>query len=147
MAPTILLRAQVSAAQAMLDRISVAIEIYSDHASAYPLALDLSRLAGVLRIHFSLGDRHLYPFLLASGQEETVAIAHGFQREIRHLGLCYDRFMQRWSSSRAIASSLPQFRREAEVMLTALDDRLKREIRDLLPLAEALAGPTTLRAA
>ena len=59
MARTTMLRAQIDAAEAMIDRILIAIGAYRGDASAYPLSLDLARLAGVLRIQFSLGDRHL----------------------------------------------------------------------------------------
>jgi len=107
--------------------------------TAYPLSLDLARLAGVLRIHFSLGDRHLYPFMIASGQRETVGIARDLQREICTLGARFDRFMQRWSTSSAIASDVARFRCEAEVMFGALRERLHRETRELYPLADALA--------
>lgn len=147
MARTTMLRAQIDAAEAMLDRILIAIDAYRGDASAYPLSLDLARLASVLRIHTSLGDRFLYPFMIASGQPETVAIARLFQSEIGHLGKRFDRFMQRWSTSSAIASGVQQFRCDAEVMFGALRQRLRREVRDLFPLADALAEPATDRAA
>lgn len=139
MARTTMLRAQIDAAEAMIDRILIAIGAYRGDASAYPLSLDLARLAGVLRIQFSLGDRHLYPFMIASGQRGTIQIARGFQREICHLGRRFDRFMQRWSTSSAIASDVPQFRCEAEVMFVALRERFQRERSELYPLADALA--------
>ncbi len=139
MARTTMLRAQIDAAEAMLDRIHIGIDAYCGDASAFPLSLDLARLASVLRIHFSLGDRFLYPFMIASGQRETTEIARGFQREVSHLGRHFDRFMQRWSTSSAIASDSPQFRCEAEVMFTVIRERFRREKRELLPLADALA--------
>ena len=144
MARTTMLRAQIDAAEAMLDRILIAIDAYRGDASAYPLSLDLARLAGVLRIQISLGDRHLYPFMIASGQRRTMVIAHGFQHDISHLGKRFDRFMQRWSTSSAIASDVPQFRCEAEVMFIALRERFQREKRELYPLADALAERVTL---
>lgn len=147
MARTTMLRAQIDAAEAMLDRILIRIDAYSGDGSAYPLSLDITRLASVMRIYFSIGDRQLYPFMIASGLHHTAEIARGFQREISILGKRFDRFVQRWPTSSAIASNMPQFRCEAEVMLTAIRDRLNRETRDLLPLADALGGPPTVRAA
>ena len=143
MARTIMLRAQIDAAEAMLDRILIAIDAYRGDASTYPLSLDLARLAGVLRIQISLGDRYLYPFMIASGQRETIEIARGFQHDISHLGKRFDRFMQRWSTSSAIASDVAQFRCEAEVMFIALRERFRREKRELYPLADALAERVT----
>lgn len=138
-ARTTIMRAQADAANAMLDRILIAIDAYGGDASAYPLSLDLSRLAGVLRIHFSLGDRNLYPFMIASGQPQTAEIACGFQREISHLAPRFDRFIRRWTTSSAIAGDMPQFRCEAEAIIISIRERLQCETRDLFPLADALA--------
>ncbi len=139
MARTTILRAQVDAANAMLDRLRIGMNAYHGDASAYPLALDLSRLAGILRIHFSIADRNLYPFMIEAGSPETAALAHDFQREICTLANRFERFNQRWSSSSAIASNVALFRGEAAVMIMALRRRLRRETRDLFPLADALA--------
>ena len=140
MARTTMLRAQTAAAEAMIDRILIAIDGYRGDASAYSLSLDLARLAGVLRIHFSLGDRHLYPFMIASGESGIAEIARYFQREICDLARCFEQFMQRWSTSSAIASDVDQFGREAGILFSALRDRFQRERRELYPLAEALAN-------
>ena len=133
------MRAQVDAANAMLDRIRIGISTYQGDSSAYPLALDLARLAGVLRIHFSIADRNLYPFMIQAGSPETAALAQNFQREICTLATRFERFSQRWQSSSAIASNVPLFRSEAAAMIMAIRRRLRRETRDLFPLADALA--------
>ena len=139
MARTTIMRAQVDAANAMLDRIRIAINAYDGDAAAYPLSLDISRLAGILRIHFSLADRNLYPFLIASGSPETAALARDFQREICTLGSRFERFSQRWQSSSAIAGNITLFHSEAAVMIMAIRRRLRRETSDLFPIADALA--------
>ncbi|MEO7815457.1 MAG: hemerythrin domain-containing protein [Sphingomicrobium sp.] len=139
MARTTIMRAQVDAANAMLDRIRIGMNAYDGDASACPLALDLSRLAGILRIHFSLADRNLYPFLIASGSPETAALAREFQREICTLATRFERFSQRWQSSSLIASNISLFRSEAAVMIMAIRRRLRRETSDLFPIADALA--------
>ena len=138
MARTTIMRAQMEAANAMLDRIRIGMNAYDGDAAAYPLALDLSRLAGILRIHFALADRNLYPFLIASGSPEAVAIAHDFQREICTLANRFERFNLRWSSSSAIAGNVTLFRGEAAVMIMAIRRRLRREMSDLFPVADAL---------
>ncbi len=139
MARTTIMRAQVDAANAMLDRIRIGIDTYKGDPSAYPLSLDVARLAAVLRIHFSIADRNLYPFLIASGSPETAALARDFQREICTLATRFERFSQRWQSSSAIASNVTLFRSEAAVMIMALRRRLRRETSDLFPIADALA--------
>ncbi len=139
MARTTIMRAQLDAANAMLDRIRIGMNAYEGDAAAFPLSLDLARLAGILRIHFSIADRNLYPFLIASGSAETAALAQKFQREICTLATRFERFSRRWPSSSAIASDVPLFRAEAGVMIMAIRRRLRRETRDLFPLADALA--------
>ena len=138
MARTTIMRAQVDAANAMLDRIRIGMNAYDGDAAAYPLALDLSRLAGILRIHFALADRSLYPFLIASGCPATVALAHDFQREICTLANRFERFNLRWSSSVAIAGNVTLFRGEAAVMIMAIRRRLRHEMSDLFPVADAV---------
>ena len=138
MARTTIMRAQVDAANAMLDRIRIGMNAYDGEAAAYPLSLDLSRLAGILRIHFALADRSLYPFLIASGSPATVALAQDFQREICTLGNRFEQFAGRWSTSQAIAGNAALFRREAAVIIMAIRRRLRRETSDLFPIADAL---------
>ena len=138
MAQTTIMRAQVDAANAMLDRIRIAMNAYRGHDCACRLSLDLARLAGILRIHFSIADRSLYPFLLASGSPATVDLAQDFQREICTLANRFERFTKRWSTSSAIASNADLFRREAGVMIMAIRRRLRRETTDLFPVADRL---------
>lgn len=141
MARSTMVRAQADAAEAMIDRIAIGIDSYCGDASAYPLSLDVARLGNILRIQYSIADRHLYPLMFRCGQPQTTRIAREFQREICHVGRRFDRFRERWSTSGAIARDLNQFRCEAEAMLTHLRDRIQRERRDLYPLADALAEP------
>lgn len=137
---TTLVRAQADAAEAMIDRIAIGIAGYGGDGAAFPLSLNVARLGNILRIQFSLADRHLYPFMIRSGQREAARIAREFQGEICHFGKRLDRFIQCWSSSSAIASDIGHFRCEAEALLTHLRHRLQRERRDLYPLADALAN-------
>lgn len=139
MARTTIMRAQVDAAHAMLDRIRIGMNAYDGDAAAYPLSLNLSRLAAILRIHFSIADRNLYPFLIDAGTPETAALARDFQREICTLATRFERFSQRWHSSSAIASNVALFQTEAAVMIRAIRRRLRRETDELFPIADALA--------
>ena len=132
------MRAQVDAANAMLDRIRIGMNAYDGDAAAYPLALDLSRLAEILRIHFALADRNLYPFLIASNCPATAALAQDFKRELCTLANRFERFNLRWSSSIAIAANVTLFRGEAAVMIMAIRRRLRRETTELFPIADAL---------
>lgn len=141
MARSTMIHAQADAAEAMIDRIVIGIAGYAGDGSAFPLSLDVARLGNILRIHYSIADRQLYPLLIRCGGPRAVRIAHEFQREVSVVGGRFDRFRQRWSSSSAIAGDVAQFRVEAEAMMALLRDRLGRERRDLYPLVDAVVEP------
>ena len=64
-----------------------------------------------------------------------------FRNELVHIAAQFERFVERWSSSDAIAGALRQFEYEAGMLFAALRDRIDREQRDLYPLAEQVGAP------
>ena len=136
MTSTLSLRAQHDAAEAMIDQIFSDIARYRSDEDAFPLSLKLARLAGILRTHFALEDELLYPRMIESDHREAALMARVYRDEVAHLATRFDRFIERWSSSDAIAGARRQFRFEAGMLFAALRDRIDRENRDLYPLAE-----------
>ena len=133
---TALLRAQHDSAEALLEEFSADLARFRSDADAYPLSLKLARLAGTLRTHFAIEAEALYPPMIESDHREAAVMARVYRDEIGHLGVRFDRFMERWSSSQSIARACRQFRFEAGMLFAALRDRIHRENRDLFPLAE-----------
>ena len=139
MARTAALRAQHDAAEEMIDRIFDGIAVYRDERDAYPLSLKLARLAGILRTHFAMEDQILYPLMIESDHRAAAMMARVFRNELGHLGGQFERFIERWASSIAIAGALRQFEYEAGMLFAAVRDRIHRENRDLYPLAEEVS--------
>lgn len=133
-----MLRAQHRATEALLTDLFDCIEAYAGDADAYPLSLKLARLAGMLRTHFAMEDEVLYPYMIASDDRDAAVMARVFRSELGNIGAQFDRFIQRWLSSDAIAASFPQFSYEAGMLFGAILERNEREDRDLFPLADAL---------
>lgn len=106
---------------------------------AYKIALNLAKLTGLLRIHFAIEDRTLYPYMEASTHAEAVSTAAAFQNEMGELGAAYSAFAERWDSA-AIAAAFPAFRAEARTVLAALANRIERENTVLYPLADAIGA-------
>ena len=137
MARTTSLRAQHDAAEAMIDLIFHDIAAYRSDRDAYPLTLKLARLAGILRTHFALEGEILYPTMIESDHREAAVMARVFRSDHDNLANQFERFIDRWGKSDAIAASLRQFEFEAGMLFAALRERMDRENRVLYPLAEA----------
>lgn len=136
MSCTASLRAQHDAVEVMFDEIFDDLAHYRSERDAFPLSLKLARLAGILRTHFRMEDELLYPRMIASDSREAAVLARVFQGELGHLASRFDRFLERWSSSDAIAGAVRQFRFEAGMLFAAIRERIHRENRDLFPLAD-----------
>jgi hemerythrin-like domain-containing protein len=136
MARTNSLRAQHDAVEAMIDQIFAGIEHYRSDRDAFPLTMKLARLAGTLRTHFALEEEILYPSMIASDHREAAVMARVFRTDHSQLASQFERFVDRWSRSDAIAASLRQFEYEAGMLFAALRERIDKENRELYPLAE-----------
>src|SRR4029453_3620643 len=134
------LRADHDAAEAMIDLIFHDIAAYRSDRDAYPLTLKLARLAGILRTHFALEGEILYPTMIESDHREAAVMARVFRSDHDNLANQFERFIDRWGKSDAIAASLRQFEFEAGMLFAALRERMDRENRVLSPLAEAASG-------
>lgn len=124
-----------------MQKLSTAIGNYSGSADAYPIAIDLAKLTGLLRIHFAQEDRSLYPEMMASSSNEVAATAATFQREMGDIGPIFEKFVERWGTSAAIAAAFATFRIEASVLFARLADRIRRENEELYRLADEMHQP------
>jgi len=145
MTRTASLRAQYRAADSMIEEIFSAIDDYEGDGDAYPLSMRLARLAGILRTNFAMEEQALYPRMLTADHREAAIIARVFQSELGHLSARFDRFMERWGSSAAIAASPAQLEFEAGMMFAAIRDRVQRANRELYPVADVVSTLGELR--
>jgi hypothetical protein len=134
------LRQQHDAALAMADRLIDLIDEYREEDDALPIAVQFSKLVGLLRVHFAQEDVLLYPALVASGDGEVARLALSYAAEMGALAHEIEGFVRRWSSSAVIAGDFPTFAAAARELVLALAVRIERENRFLYPTADELAG-------
>ena len=107
-------------------------------ADATPIVIALGQLAGILRIHLAQEDNYLYPSIIASDNRKAASIARSFVHEMGQIGPIFFAFIEKWRSPRDIARDWTRFRAEADSILAALGDRIRRENDELYPLADQI---------
>src|SRR3569623_1589746 len=105
---------------------------------AFRLTILLAKLVGTLRIHFAQEDRYLYPSLMASGRNETAAIARRFFDEMGELAPQLTAFVEKWRSPTEIAANWSAYRAEQQGVFAALADRIEGENEQLFSVADDL---------
>lgn len=145
MAHTDLLRLQQDAASQMMVGITGQIRAYRGRDDAYRLTLGIAQLLGLLRVHLTREDDHLYPQMINSGDRQTAAMARRFASEMGDFAERLEEFAQHWSTSAVIAACFDEFRDETRDIFAALKTRIRRENQQLYPRADRLAAPTLSR--
>jgi hypothetical protein len=102
------------------------------------LLFDLRReLMSTLIAHLKLEDWALYPRLIESGNPAISDAGHEFQEEMGGLAPAFVAYCDRWSAT-AIEADWVGYCADTASILDALENRLLRENRDLLPLLDRL---------
>src|SRR3569623_2691823 len=114
---------------------------------AFRMTILLAKLVGTLRIHFAQEDRFLYPSLMATGRNETAAIARRFFDEMSELAPQLTAFVEKWRSLTEIAANWSAYRAEQHGVFAALADRIERENDQLYPLEDDLAAMPSVQTA
>lgn len=141
MARTTMLRRQHDAAVQLVQEISASIYKYKDERDAFAIAMQLAKLAGLLRIHFAQEDRSLYPAMMASPDRLVAATAEAYQAEMGDIGPLFDAYVERWGTSTAIAANFGQFQATTADLFGKLANRIERENDELYHLADTVAEP------
>lgn len=108
------------------------------HADA--IAGALAAMNATVRLHLASEDSVLYPTLRASSHPDVAELGERFRVEMVGIAGAYGGFIGRWRSGAHIASSPEEFRDEADAVFNALHQRIRREDRELYPVAERLLG-------
>lgn len=132
------LRSQHDAAMCMAERLIDLIDDYRCEADALPIAVQFSRLVGLLRVHLAQEDVQLYPELVASNDREVTKLALAYVSEMGGLANELELSARRWSSSAVIAADFVDFAESMRDLVLQLAFRIERENRHLYPLAEPL---------
>ena len=132
------LRRQHDAAIQLMAGISGQIGAYRGPDDAYRLTLGVAQLIGLMRLHLTIEDGHLYPRLFGSDHAPTAALARRFAREMGDLADQLEEYARRWSSSAGITARFTEFGDETARLFAALGTRIRCENQQLYPLADAL---------
>ena len=147
MAHTDKLRRQQDAATQLMAGITGQIGAYCGPDDACGLTLSIAQLVGLLRVHLTVEDEHLYPEMIGSGHAQTAALARRFAREMGGIAERLEEFALRWSSSAAIAPRFDEFCDETRRLFAVIETRIRRENEQLYPLADQPARPPLRSAA
>jgi hypothetical protein len=137
---TSLLRHQHDAAAAMIDRLLKLSQSCDGYDQAYCLALQVAKLASLLRVHFAQEDCTLYATLFDCGDPEVSRIGLDYFQELGGLAEGLEMFAFRWSSPDTIRAGYTSFRPELIDLCGQLQRRIALENAFLYPLAESILG-------
>ena len=129
---------QHDAALGMADRLIELIDDYRCEEDALPIAVQFSKLVGLLCVHLAQEDVQLYPKLVASDDGKTAKLALAFVAEMGGLALELELLARRWSSSAVIAGDFAEFAEATRELILQLAVRIERENRYLYPLARSV---------
>ena len=129
---------QHHAASAMIERLLKLSETCDSHDQAYILALQVAKLASLLRVHFAQEDCTLYATLFDCGDPEVSRIALDYFQDLGGLAEQLEMFAFRWCTADAIGRGFDRFRPELVELCTQLARRIALENAYLYPLAESV---------
>ena len=134
---TDVLRDQHQAATAMIERLLKLSESCANHDQAYCLALQVAKLASLLRVHFAQEDCTLYACLFDCGDPEVSRIALDYLQDFGGIAQTLELFAFRWCSPDTIRAGFNSFRPELVELCAQLSRRIALENAYLYPLAES----------
>lgn len=94
--------------------------------------------ASLIKFHLAAEEQVLYPRLARSGVPEVEALSTRYQAEMRSLAGAFARFVEQWRVPARLQRDPDGFRDDANTVLKALYERLRREDQELYPAAGQL---------
>lgn len=134
------LKTQHEVARSLADQIRAQVERSAEQPDVLQLVRLLTKLNGLLRVHFAQEDCLLYPAMIAGRDRSAARLAQQYQAEMGGLAQQFETYMRCWLSSAAILAAFAEFRADTLEILAALDARIEREDQLLYPLADRALG-------
>ena len=136
------LRVQHDDLLAVAKEIEASLKVEVLRKDAKAIRFRLSKLAGILMVHFSAEDQWLYPKLSAHADASIAAISKRCAEEMGGLKDAFGIFMNHWNSTKEIQANAEAFIKDTQRIFAALYHRIDWENRELYPLADriGLAG-------
>ena len=107
----------------------------SEHASE--IAARIVAMSGVIKLHLTVEDRILYPALESSGNATLAKLGRAYRDEMDGISGAYVGFAAKWNTPRLLMEQPEVFRTEANSVLKALYERMRKEDNEFYPAIEA----------
>lgn len=105
------------------------------------IQVSLRRFIGKLRVHAAMETAALYPTLLDHEDHDIRDHAERLHEELGPLYGLMEEFQERWASAELIDTRRIRFRLELARVLAKLGWRMRKENRELYPMADAALSP------
>jgi len=104
--------------------------------NAVTIAKNISKLAGILKIHLGNEDRYLYPSMINSGNDKLKKKAETYQNEMGDLNQAFMTFKDNYNTRGKLLSNKATAKAEISKIFDIVSKRIEKEDHDLYPLAE-----------
>lgn len=101
--------------------------------NANSISLELKSLTRVITAHLAVEDRILYPSLRNDSNAELAAMAERYQEDMKGIANAFINFSRRWEQASELQSEPVEFRKEANVVLRSIHERIQRENTEFYP--------------
>ena len=107
-------------------------------------AAEIARLvvamSSVIKLHLAAEDQVLYPALQAGDDRALARLGQRYQDEMLSIATSYMAFARRWNAPHKLQADPEGFRADANLVLKAVYERMRREDRDFYPAIEHAAS-------
>lgn len=107
-------------------------------AQAQAIAGQIVAMSGLIKLHLAVEQRYLYPAAQASGMATVARMGRAYENEMHAIAGAYLEFAGRWNTPVRLEAEPDAFRSEANSVLHALYQRMRREDSELYPAIETL---------
>lgn len=132
------LEAQHDSLAGMMLRLVNQVQGFNGPDQAYPITVQLAKLAHLLRLHLATEDDYFYPAMIGSDEPFAVSLATLYRDEMGGIAEEVEAFLGQWNSSVVIELGFDRFRADLLGLFHKIEDRIGREDDELYPLARAL---------
>lgn len=102
--------------------------------NAAQIGIEISRLAGVIKIHLSSEDKLMYPKMIASGDRNIRTKATIYQNEMGNLMDVFTSFKEKYNTKARILENKDTFEKDLQKIVLQLSKRMEKEEEELYKL-------------
>lgn len=99
--------------------------------NASQIGTEISRLAGVIRIHLSSEDKFMYPKLVNSEDDMIRKKAALYQEEMGNLMEVFTIFKEKYNTKQKILENSSSFQKDLKEIVAQLSKRMEKEEKEL----------------